>query len=222
MKNFNMCGRFSLTVTEAELNERFELTGGTAPYVSRYNCAPTQMLAVVTNENPHQLNYLKWGLIPSWAKEISIGNKMINAKAETILQRPSFKIPFMRRRCLVPSDGFYEWKSDGDKIPYRIFLKNQRLFSFAGLWDRWHDSNGKFIDSFTIITTSANEFMKPIHERMPVILHPKDEKTWLENKDTGMLSSLLTPYDSDAMEAYAVSTLINSPRNDNPQVIEKI
>jgi putative SOS response-associated peptidase YedK len=222
MKNFNMCGRFSLTVTEAELNERFELTGGTAPYVSRYNCAPTQMLAVVTNENPQQLNYLKWGLIPSWAKEISIGNKMINAKAETILQRPSFRIPFMRRRCLVPSDGFYEWKSDGDKIPYRIFLKNQRLFSFAGLWDRWHDSNGEFIDSFTIITTSANEFMKAIHERMPVILHPKDEKTWLENKDTGMLSSLLTPYDSDAMEAYAVSTLINSPRNDNPQVIEKI
>jgi putative SOS response-associated peptidase YedK len=222
MKNFNMCGRFSLTVTEAELNERFELTGGMAPYVPRYNCAPTQMLAVVTNENPQQLNYLKWGLIPSWAKEISIGNKMINAKAETILQRPSFKIPFIRRRCLVPSDGFYEWKSDGDKIPYRIFLKNQRLFSFAGLWDRWHGSNGEFIDSFTIITTSANEFMKAIHERMPVILHPKDEKSWLENKDTGMLSSLLTPYDSDAMEAYAISTLINSPRNDNPQVIEKI
>jgi putative SOS response-associated peptidase YedK len=216
-----MCGRFSLTVNEAELNERFRIAGGKAPYISRYNCAPTQMLAVITNENSNHLSFLKWGLIPSWAKSSAIGNKMINARAETILEKSSYKTPFKRRRCLVPSDGFYEWKINGDKIPFRIFLKNTKLFAFAGLWDRWHAPNGEVTDSFTIITTSANDFMKPIHERMPVILRREDEKNWLEKDDLSLLTGLLMPYDPAEMEAYPVSKLINSPRNESPLLLEK-
>jgi putative SOS response-associated peptidase YedK len=216
-----MCGRFSLTVNEAELNERFRLAAGSTPYVPRYNCAPTQLLAVVTNENPQQLSYLKWGLIPSWAKDSAIGNKMINARAETILEKSSYKTPFKRRRCLVPSDGFYEWKINGDKVPYRIYLKNTKLFAFAGLWERWHAPNGEITDSFTIITTAANHFMKPIHERMPVILKREDEKQWLENDDLTLLTGLLKPFDPAEMNAYPVSKLINSPRNESPLVLER-
>lgn len=216
-----MCGRFSLTLNEAELNEFFETSGGEAPYVARYNCAPTQMLAVITNEKPHQLSYFKWGLIPGWAKDPSIGNKMINAKAETITEKPSYKTALRTRRCLVPADAFYEWRQNGDKIPYRIFLKNSRLFAFAGLWDRWRTPDGNEISSFTIITTAANEFMQAIHNRMPVILRREQEKLWLGGNNAGELLALLKPYPSDEMDAYPVSKLINSPKNDSPEVIAR-
>ena len=158
-----MCGRFSLTANEAELNLRFELAGGDAPYVPRYNGAPTQMLAVITNENPHKLSYNRWGLIPPWAKDVTIGNKMINARSETIMEKASFKYPLMHRRCLVPSDGFYEWQQDAGKQPYRIFVKNNPIFAMAGLWERWKSPEGNVIESFNIITTDANSFMRSIH-----------------------------------------------------------
>ncbi|HNX44814.1 MAG TPA: SOS response-associated peptidase, partial [Bacteroidales bacterium] len=213
-----MCGRFSLTVNEAELNEFFETSGGDAPYVARYNCAPTQMLAVITNEKPRQLSYFKWGLIPGWAKDPSTGHKMINARAETLSEKPSYKTALRTRRCLVPADAFYEWRQNGDKIPYRIFLKNSRLFAFAGLWDRWRAPDGSEISSFTIITTGANEFMQAIHNRMPVILNREDEKLWLGSNNAGELLELLKPYPGE-MDAFPVSKLVNSPANDFPEVM---
>ncbi len=216
-----MCGRFSLTANEAELNLRFELAGGEAPYVPRYNGAPTQMLAVITGENPRRLSYHRWGLIPPWAKDISIGNKMINARAETITEKASFRTPLFSRRCLVPSDGFYEWQQDAGKQPYRIFVKNNPIFSMAGLWERWKSPEGDIIESFNIITTEANTFMKPIHNRMPVILKPGDEKTWLSGKNSAEILSLLKPYPADEMDAYPVSKLVNSPRNETPEILKR-
>jgi putative SOS response-associated peptidase YedK len=213
-----MCGRFSLTANEAELNLRFELEGGDAPYVPRYNGAPTQMLAVITGEKPHKLSYHRWGLIPPWAKDISIGNKMINARAETITEKASFRTPLFSKRCLVPADGFYEWQQDAGKQPYRIFVKENPIFSMAGLWERWKSPEGEVIESFNIITTEANDFMKSIHNRMPVILKQKDEKTWLGSKDSAEILSLLNPYSSEDMDAFPVSKLVNSPRNDSREV----
>jgi putative SOS response-associated peptidase YedK len=214
-----MCGRFSLTVNEAELNLRFQLEGGIAPYDPRYNGAPTQMLAVISNQDERHLSYFKWGLIPSWAKEASIGSKMINARAETITEKPSFRVPLRTQRCLVPSDGFYEWKQNGKKVPYRIFLKEPRIFTFAGIWEKWKAPDGNLVHSFSIITTSANEFMQSIHERMPVILSPEDEKRWLHESDETTLLSLLKPCPSEIMDAYPVSELVNSPRNEGPEVL---
>jgi len=215
-----MCGRFSLTANEAELNLRFELEGGDAPYVPRYNGAPTQLLAVITGEKPQKLSYHRWGLIPPWAKDISIGNKMINARAETITEKASFRTPLFSKRCLVPADGFYEWQQDAGKQPYRIFVKNNALFAMAGLWERWKSPTGEVVESFSIITTEANEFMKPIHNRMPVILKREDEKTWLGSKDSVKILSLLKPYAAEDMDAYPVSKLVNSPRNEAPSIIE--
>ena len=216
-----MCGRFSLTANEAELNLRFELEGGDAPYVPRYNGAPTQMLAVITGENPHKLSYHRWGLIPPWAKDISIGNKMINARAETITEKPSFRTPLFSKRCLVPADGFYEWQQNDGKQPFRIFVKDNPIFSMAGLWERWKSPEGNVIESFNIITTEANSFMKTIHNRMPVILRREDEKTWLASKDSAEILSLLKPYAPEEMDAYPVSKLVNSARNDIREVWEK-
>lgn len=217
-----MCGRFSLTVTEAELNLRFEISGGKAPYISRYNCAPTQMLAVITGTNPSSLDYYKWGLIPSWAKDPAIGNKLINARAESVSEKPSFRKPLRSQRCLVPADSFFEWKINGNKVPYRIFLKNTRIFSFAGVWDQWESPDGSIIRSFSIITTSANAFMKSIHDRMPVILSQEDESCWLNEQNEQFLVSLLKPCPSEIMEAYPISGLINSPRNEGPELIKRV
>ena len=216
-----MCGRFSLTANEAELNLRFELEGGNAPYVPRYNGAPTQMLAVITGENPHKLSYHRWGLIPPWAKDSSIGNKMINARAETITEKASFRTPLFSKRCPVPSDGFYEWQQNEGKQPFRIFVKNNPIFAMAGLWERWKSPEGSIIESFNIITTEANSFMKPIHSRMPVILKPEDEKIWLESRDSTEILSLLKPFPSEEMDAYPVSKLVNSPKNNMPEVLMK-
>lgn len=169
---------------------------------------------------------MRWGLVPFWAKEASIGYKMINAKSETLTEKPSFRKPFKEKRCLVLADGFYEWgKTDKkNKVPYRLVLKNRQPFAFAGLWDIWKTPEGDKLLSFTIITTSANELMESIHDRMPVILHEKDEAKWLdpEFKDTEKLSSLLQPYPSELMEAYKVSTIVNSPKNDTLACIEPV
>ncbi|MCF8302827.1 MAG: SOS response-associated peptidase [Bacteroidales bacterium] len=217
-----MCGRFSLTVNESELNERFGTYGGDSPYVARYNCAPTQQLPVITNTEPEKLNFFRWGLIPFWAKDKRIGNKLINARAETLDKKGSFKHPFRRKRCLVPSDGFYEWKRNKEKIPHRIIHKGNNLFSMAGIWDSWKDESGATIHTFSIITTQANDLVKSLHDRMPVILSPDHEKAWLELNNTEDLKSLLVPYPSDNLEAYPVSKAVNSPYNDSPEIIERI
>lgn len=217
-----MCGRFSLTVNEAELNLRFETAGGDAPYVPRYNGAPTQLMPVITNEHPGIISYHRWGLVPPWAKDVSIGSKMINARAETLAEKPSFRKPLSSRRCLVPADGFYEWQQDALKQPYRFVLKNNALFAMAGLWEQWISPEGEIIRSFSIITTEANALMKPIHSRMPVILPRDTEKTWLQSHSEPEIMSLLKPYPSGAMEAFKISKLINSARNDVPAVMEKM
>ena len=216
-----MCGRFSLTSNEAELNLRFELEGGTAPYVPRYNGAPTQMMAVITNEVPNKLSSFRWGLIPPWAKDISIGNKMINARAETITEKPSFRTPLFSKRCLVPADGFFEWQQDSGKQPFRIFVKSSSVFAMAGLWERWKSPQGEIVNSFTIITTEANSFMQPIHNRMPVILEKENEKTWLLSTNPDEILQLLKPYPSSDMDAYTVTKLVNSPRNQGLEVLVK-
>lgn len=217
-----MCGRFSLTSNEAELNLRFELEGGNAPYVPRYNGAPTQNMAVITSESPDKLRYLKWGLIPPWAKDKSIGSKMINARAETITEKSSFSKPLFSKRCLVPSDGFFEWKQDSGKQPYRIFVKNNPIFAMAGIWECWHSPEGENIDSFCIITTAANAFMQTLHSRMPVILPQHHEKTWLNSTNKEEILQLLTPCPSEWLDANPVSKLVNSPANESEKIILKV
>ena len=219
-----MCGRFTYAKEFREIRIRYNVERDFPLFRPRYNIAPGQEVAVVFNrDGGRSLGMMHWGLIPSWAKDPSIGNKMINARAETLSEKPSFKRLIAKRRCLVLSDGFYEWRKEGKrKAPMRIRLKTGEPFGFAGLWDSWRKPDGSDLQTFTIITTEANELLKPIHDRMPVILLKEAEQQWLgfDVKDTSELLSLLKPYPSDLMEAYDVSLLVNSPRNDLPQCIE--
>lgn len=217
-----MCGRFSFSPLAKIIEDRFDVKVDPGQYTPRYNSAPSQSLAVISNANVNELSYYKWGLIPFWAKDKNIGNKMINAKAETIMEKVSFKNPFKRKRCLVLSDGFYEWKkiNPKEKIPYRIHMEDDSLFSMAGIWDTWKDKEGNLINSFAIITTSPNELMENIHNRMPVILEKKDEKAWLKETDTDFLQSLLKPFPAKQMTAYSISKLVNYPKNDSPEILK--
>lgn len=212
-----MCGRFSFAITEKIIEEHYGfLIPGLTP---RYNCAPSQMLAVITNKNPASFSFLKWGFIPSWSKDRAIGYKMINAKAETISSKPSFRNSFQTKRCLVPADSFYEWSHDTNKTPYRILLKDQPVFSMAGIWSEWKSPENEIISSFAIVTTDSNELVGKLHTRMPVILdNESDEKLWLKNSPEADLLSLLKPLDSDKMLAYPVSKLVNLPKNDLPEI----
>ncbi len=189
----------------------------------RYNIAPGQEAPVVVHDGGKSLEMMKWGLVPSWAKDPSIGNRMINARAETLAEKPSFKRLIGKKRCLVLADGFYEWRKEGKgKVPMRITLRGGEPFSFAGLWDSWKKPDGGELRSFTIITTQANDLLRPIHDRMPVILDQEGDEKWLdaEYKEVHKLLALLAPYPADRMEAYDVSPLVNSPRNDLPQCVE--
>ncbi|MGE8203424.1 SOS response-associated peptidase [Heyndrickxia sp. NPDC080065] len=221
-----MCGRYNLYSSVELLLEQFELTNGDfIEFSPRFNIAPSQeVLSVVQGETGNRGGFLRWGLVPSWANDPKIGYKMINARAETINEKPSFKRLLARRRCLIVADGFYEWKKEGkQKTPFHIRLKNKLPFAFAGLWDRW-DQNGTVLQSCTIITTEANELMKDIHERMPVILTKESESAWLDRsiQEEEFLKSLLVPYDSDEMEAYTISALVNSPKNEGIELIKSI
>jgi putative SOS response-associated peptidase YedK len=219
-----MCGRFSFSPLAKIIEDRFDVKVDSTRYKPRYNIAPTQNLTVISNQNPGELSFFRWGLIPFWAKDISIGNKMINAKAETIAEKPSFKNSLKHKRCLVLSDGFYEWKtiSPKEKIPYRITFRDNSLFAMAGIWDSWKNEEGNMINSFAIITTTPNKLMENIHPRMPVILDRKDEKSWLNSDDTVQLQSLLKPYPVEEMTAFPVSKLVNSPANDSPEVMNPV
>lgn len=225
-----MCGRITLSTDKDDLQSRWgfiDPSGVLDLIKPRYNIAPSQNSpTLMVKEDRRVLVMMRWGLVPFWAKEPSIGYKMINAKSETLSEKPSFKKPFKEKRCLVLADGYYEWqKTDKkNKVPYRFVLKNRQPFAFAGLWDVWKTPEGDTLLSFTIITTRANELMERIHDRMPVILHEKDEAKWLdpEFKDTEKLSSLLQPYPSEQMVAYEVSTIVNSAKNDTPSCIEPV
>ena len=221
-----MCGRFTLTADQDSFEDRFSLTRFDLGWVPSFNIAPTQEVLTVTNDgSENRPELMRWGLVPSWAKDPKIGNRMINARSETLAEKPSFRTAFKRRRCLIPADGFYEWKREGKaKKPMLITANPGGLFAFAGLWETWKQPDDSWLLTCAIITTSANEVMKSIHDRMPVILPRESEASWLdpEEQDTAMLSELLLPYDSDRMEAYEVSTLVNSPRNNFPEVIEPV
>lgn len=217
-----MCGRYSFAIEDALILERFGLRVRTAIYKARYNCTPTQNLAVIVNTAPDALQFFRWGLIPSWAKESSMGNKLINARAETLTEKPSFRNAFRNRRCLVPVTGFFEWKRDTGKTPYHIRLKSGEPFCFAGLWDKWINPGGEAIHSFTIITTTPNELMENIHDRMPVILPREDEQRWISPQPDPSLVELLKPFPALMMEAFQVSKLVNTPVNDSPAVLEPV
>jgi len=225
-----MCGRFiqisgpeKIRASLGDLEVSQDIQTGLPP---RYNISPTQDILAVLNMPRPLLTATRWGLIPFWAKDTSIGNRMINARAETLLEKPSFRTPLRKRRCIIFSEGFYEWKGTGkDKEPFFIRMKGSEPFGFAGLWDTWADkTSGAQVISSTIITTDANTLVAPIHSRMPVILSPGDYGTWLSagTVPDDALADLLRPCDPGQMEAYRISRYVNNPRNDSPECMKPI
>ncbi len=220
-----MCGRYSLIADLGELARRFEFDGDWVKFDSAYNVAPTQDVLTVVGGETRRAGFMRWGLIPHWARDPKIGARMINARAETVAEKPAFRDALRRRRCLVLADGFYEWQRIGaDRRPMRIVLRTGEPFAFAGLWSVWRDPDGNRIPSCAIITTSANDLLRPVHNRMPVILPREMEDFWLDESvdDPDALRSILTPHPGDEMDAYEVSSLVNSVANDGAEVMEAV
>ncbi|MFZ1704985.1 MAG: SOS response-associated peptidase [Saprospiraceae bacterium] len=224
-----MCGRSSLTKTEAEIEKRFHATFYSEELekynpLPNYNVAPTQYHPVITNLDSNHIHLYKWGLVPFWAKDHKIGASMINARSETILDKPAFKKSVQQKRCIIPLDGFFEWKKiSGEKIPYRIQTSDQEIFTVAGLWDSWNSPEGSKIFTFTIITVPSNEYLQKLHDRMPAILNPDEEKIWLDNDvPVTTLMSLLKPYPSEHTTAYRVDKAVNNVRNNDPELIRPV
>jgi putative SOS response-associated peptidase YedK len=219
-----MCGRYALSIDIAELEEFFGAEIG-VEMQPRYNIAPSQqVLAVRSVDGGGREGFLpRWGLIPSWAKDPAIGNRLLNARSETAAEKPSFRHAMKKRRCLIPADGFYEWKKEGKtKQPFFIRFKNLQPMAFAGLWERWEPPQGEPVDSCSILTTSPNELMAPIHDRMPVILSPDSFPLWLDPTilDPAQLQPLFKPYPAGEMTAYPVSSQVGSPKNQGKGLIE--
>ncbi len=219
-----MCGRYTLTLEEKQAGARmafgFRLSGG-----PRYNIAPSQLAPVVVRDGESVVKEMRWGLIPFWAKDEKFGYKTINAMAETVAEKPAYRAAFKKRRCLVVADGFYEWLAAVPvKRPHRFTLRDGQPFAFAGLWERWKKPDGADLDSFTIITTEANELTRQIHNRMPVILKAEDYERWLdaEFKNVEGLKSLLKPYPADGMRCYEVSPYVSNAQNEGPQCVERV
>ena len=239
-----MCGRYTLISSQGKIQGAFDVKLVGFEWIThfpRYNIAPSQGVLVVVNspdQTPEDIepsqtisrgarvaDLFRWGLIPFWAKDPAIGNRMINARAETLAEKPAFRTCLRKKRCLVIADGFYEWRANaGKKVPMRITLKSGEPFAFAGLWDEWKAPTGEPVRSCTIITTTPNELIADIHNRMPVILESDAEKVWLDPdvENAGLLTSLLTPYPADGMMAYQVLPLVNSPKNDIPECIAPV
>ena len=220
-----MCGRYSLVADLGELARRFEFDGDWLAFESAYNIAPTQDVLTVVGGETRRGGFMRWGLVPWWAKDLSIGNRMINARAETVAERPAFRDALRRRRCLVLADGFYEWQRTGSaRRPMRVVMRSGEPFAFAGIWAVWKDPDGNRIPSCAIITTAANDLLRPVHDRMPVVLPRQMEELWLDATvdDPDILASVLTPHHDDAMKVYEVSDLVNSAANDGPGVIEPL
>jgi putative SOS response-associated peptidase YedK len=221
-----MCGRFTLHHSPAQIAMRFGVQQVAAEPTERYNIAPTQSVAVITEtEGERTLDAYRWGLIPAWAKDPGIANKLINARAETLAEKPSFRNALKRRRCLIPGDGFYEWKKEGNaRQPMHIRRKDGELFAFAGLWEEWRQEDGTPLRTCTIITVAPNDVTAPIHDRMPAILEPDEEAAWLDTAENSApdLLSLLHPYPADWMEAYPVSRRVNAPAYDDPALLNSL
>lgn len=219
-----MCGRFTLTHIHGFFT-RFELMDQQAQLRPRFNIAPTQEHPVIISQSSNQMIMMRWGLVPFWAKDSKIGNRLINARAETVATKPAFRTSIKRKRCLVPATGFYEWKRlDDGKMPYYVHLKDDSMFAFAGLYDSWLNPDGGRLMTFTIITTTPNAMMGKIHNRMPVMLNLEDEGLWL-TKDPlpdSELRRIFRPYPASSMEAYEVSTDVNNPRNENGSLVRPL
>lgn len=220
-----MCGRYTLSARRLGLAEK-ALHGAFPELAPRYNIAPSQDVPIirVSPEGKYELVMVRWGLIPRWSREPKTEYSTINARAETVATKPAYRDAFRRRRCLIPADGFYEWKREGTaKQPFHIRLKGGGDFAFSGLWERWY-GDGQVIESCSIIVTDANDLMRPIHDRMPVILEASDYAFWLnpEQRDTGALAGLLKPYPADEMEAVAVSRRVNSPKIDEASLFDPV
>ena len=218
-----MCGRYRLSRRKQIIAEYFDSVPGEEDWSPHYNVAPTQPVPVIRQspkEPVRELSLIRWGLIPSWAKDSSVAAKMINARAETASTLPAFRDAFKSRRCLIPADGFYEWKKTGTaKQPYCFEINEGELFAFAGLWDRWRDSNGNVLETFSILTTTPNAVTSPVHDRMPVILEPDGYDLWLDPgmRDVSAASECLKPYDALQMRCHPVSSRINYVSNDDQE-----
>jgi putative SOS response-associated peptidase YedK len=227
-----MCGRYRLSRRKQIVEEYFdsaseEVESEAEPnWDLRYNIAPTQPVAVVKQAgSARALAMMRWGLVPSWASDISIGSSLINGRSETILEKPAFRDAFRARRCLIPADGFYEWKKSGKRRdPLHFGMKDGSLFAFAGLWDRWRSPAGQWIESCTILTTAPNELLKDVHDRMPVILPQRHYDVWLTApaSETARLADLLVPFDASLMARHWVSPLVNKPENDTPECAQEV
>ncbi len=220
-----MCGRFTLRTPAAEVARQFALA--VVPELSpRYNIAPTQKVAIVRRREaaaPRELAMVRWGLIPRWAKDTKIGASMINARSETVDTKPAFKSAFKHRRCLVPADGFFEWRRQGaGKQPYYISGRDGRPLAIAALWETWQGES-EAIESCTLLTTEANDLLRGLHDRMPVILSEEDYDRWLglQADETSKLMPLLRPFPAERLQLYAVNVLVNNPRNDVPECLER-
>lgn len=221
-----MCGRYLLTRIEKQILEEFGVEVHITPG-RRFNIAPSQLVPVVRTEGEHRiLTMQRWGLIPAWAKDPKIGYKLINARSETVLEKPSYREAFKKRRCLILADGFYEWKKLDAKTkqPYCFTMRDNSIFAFAGIWERWKDPKGEVIESCSILTTSPNELCASVHDRMPVILDPRQYDTWLNApvQESVRLTELLVPFEADRMQSFPVSTAVNSPKNDTAECIKPV
>ncbi|MDN8589431.1 SOS response-associated peptidase [Paenibacillus sp. 11B] len=221
-----MCGRFTITDPIEEIMDRYYASIAEGfEYKPNYNAAPMQFIpTIIGSKDGNRLGSLRWGLVPNWAKDEKIGNKMINARAETLTEKPAFKRLISSKRCIIPCSGFYEWKKDGSvKQPMRILMKDDSIFSLAGLYDTWIDPEGKKLSTCTIITTEPNRLMADIHDRMPVILRPQDEADWLNKEsDKESVLRLLSPYEADEMIAYKVDSAVGNVRNNNEELIKEV
>ncbi len=222
-----MCGRFTLTVDPADLKDHFQNASFPAKFAPRFNIAPTQPILAIPNDGRNAADFFIWGLIPSWAKDPSIGNRMINARGETLAEKPAYRGAYKYKRCLIPADGFYEWQvqpGTKTKLPYFIHIKDGQPFAFAGLWEEWRAADGSPVRTCTIITTAPNSLMAPIHDRMPVILRPEDYAEWLDAapRTAQSLQHLVAPFPPELMEAYPVSALVNSPSNDRAECLQPV
>ena len=217
-----MCYRFVRESNIAEIAREFDVDEIEEDISPSFNVSPTHNVPALINDGVRRIEVLRWGLIPPWAENISIGNKLLNARGETITEKPSFRLAFKKRRCLIPATGYYEWKREGsNKTPMFIHLKDEKIFGIAGLWERWTSPSGEQINSFTIITIAANDWLKPVNDRMPVII-PKDQVAlWLDStgRSEDDLMHMLKPYDANLMEKHKVSSVVNSPKNDSPENI---
>ena len=222
-----MCGRYTLALDPEQLMERYGLSQIDIDFPPRYNIAPSQDNPIIVSDSDRRaIKLARWGLVPSWVKDKKGSYSLINARAETIAEKPTFKQLLKRQRCIVPADGYYEWRKipgQKQKTPMRFVRKDGRLFSFAGLWDWWQSSHGEDLQAYTIVTTEANSISEPIHNRMPAILSQENEERWLDSDDSDAdrLAALLKPYPSEEMEVYEVSRLVNSPSNDSPECIAR-